>query len=116
MTDSFGEFTTIGSPVVERVRMYAGGVPDEWVMTYDPDKARFPDDAYDRALVEQHAAKIGLTWMDYCRERDRIKLPSGGFAREVWERCTLESRQNMMEQLLAMPDGFHNLPENWGTW
>lgn len=60
--------------------------------------------------------RLGVTWLDYCRERDRIKLPSGGFARQVWEGCDLAERASMMEQLLAMRDGHFDMPKNWGTW
>jgi hypothetical protein len=70
----------------------------------------------DECWMPPTAESLGVTWEDYCQERDRIKLPSGGFARAVWEGCDLEARLNMMSQLWAMKDGQFDLPRKWGTW
>lgn len=72
-------------------------------------------DVDNKLLIEAKAARMGLTYADYCRERDRIKLPSGGFAREVWEGCDLMARKSMMDQLSQMPT-FIEPPENWASW
>lgn len=79
-------------------------VPEDHLLDYDIRTARFPDDAYYRFLVEQKAKKLGVSWADYCAERDRIKLASGGFSQEVWQGCTLRDRINMMAQLKEMSD------------
>ena len=72
-------------------------------------------DVDNKLLIEAKAARMGLTYADYCRERDRIKLPSGGFVREVWEGCDLMARKSMMDQLSQMPT-FTEPPENWASW
>lgn len=72
-----------------------------------------------KALLEVKAAREGLAWEDFCRERDRIKLPSGGFTREVWEGCDLMARKSMMAQYAAMQDSHFEPPEppkDWGRW
>lgn len=72
-------------------------------------------DVDNKLLIEAKAARMGLTYADYCRERDRIKLPSGGFAQEVWEGCDLMARKSMMDQLSQMPT-FIEPPANWASW
>lgn len=69
-------------------------------------------------MNEHGAAEIGATWEDFCRERERIKLPSGGFARTVWEGCSVEARQSMMRQYRAMSDSHfeEKKAESWGSW
>ena len=72
-------------------------------------------DVDNKLLIEAKAARMGLTYADYCRERDRIKLPSGGFTREIWEVSDLMARKNMMDQLSQMPTFTERL-ENWASW
>ncbi len=70
----------------------------------------------DECWMPPNAESLGVTWEDYCRERDRIKLASGGFAKAVWEGCDLDARLNMMGQLQEMRDDHFAMPKNWGTW
>jgi hypothetical protein len=122
--NEFMEVRLLGDPVTVKIltTKNRGPVPDDWLMTYDRQNARFPGDPYDHFLIEQKAKQIGVAYEDYCRERDRIQLASGGFTREVWEGCTLLDRQGMMAQLAAMQNDQFDLGrdqainERRGSW